>query len=227
MTDRPVIYLDIETTGTESDRIMFHAKSKITAPKNYTDQKKIEAYIERKHDEVWNSTATKGYQGRIACIGVAIGTDSPEILYAEDEATTIRSFLKFVKRITADAYNRPPMFCGFNVRWDLRFIWQRALVNGVELNGTQLWETSKRWDTNNVLDLYWRLSCGEDHASGGLKDWCLALDIETGADDIDGAEVPEAWLDDLKRKLVLEHCIKDVARCQQIHQRLMELGIGV
>ena len=225
-TDRPVIYLDIETTGTESERVLFAARTRIKAPSNYRDPDKIAEYIADKQSEAWRETALHGHQGRIACISVAMGSDEPEVFYAADEGLMIGTFIAFVQHTAKNAFNRPPMFCGFNVAFDLRWIWQRALINGIPLSGVQLWEMAKAWDTLNVLDLRYRLSCGDMKAKGTLKEWCIALGIELGnGDELDGADVPLAWLDPEQRKLILEHCKLDVMRCQAIHQRLMELGL--
>lgn len=215
---RPTIYLDIETTGTDSDAVLRHALAGVKPRANLKDPAKIEADLEDKRRNLWSSTALHPYQGRLACIGFAAGTASPCVLTDDDESIMLQMFFAEVKRYIREHRHRTPRYVGFNIKFDLHWIWSRALVHGIKPS-FPLHHTAKPWDTDHVIDLRWTLGGGDIHATGTLKDWSVALDLEVDDGDIDGADVPGLWTEGA-RELVMEHCMFDVERVRLIHKRI-------
>ena len=224
-SDRLTFYLDLETTGPEREDVSDYLLANVKARGNLKDPEKIEADLAAKRETAWSDAALRPMFGRIACIGVAVNGDVPEIMTDADECALVARFLKFVRDVMDDQNKRMPLYVGYNVLFDLRYIWTRALVHGVPVT-VPLHEMSQPWSAN-VMDLQHRLNCGDRYQKGTLKEWCLALGLESQVDDedIDGADVPRAWENTNLRPLVMEHCMKDVVRCQLIHERLEAIGV--
>lgn len=145
------IYLDIETIPGQHpsviDALRQEAeaeKAGIKAPGNYKDEAKIADYIMGKQaeidaavDERWRKTSFDGALGQIVAISMAVGDEAPLPIYADDWATAEADLLRRMNAFVACAYNDDPqmmpVFVGHNVvAFDLRFIFQRCVMNGIQ-----------------------------------------------------------------------------------------------
>jgi Predicted 3''-5'' exonuclease related to the exonuclease domain of PolB. len=108
-----------------------------------------------------------------------------------------------------------PIFVAHHAQFDLRFIWQRAIVLGVKL--PSWWPIDAQpWDQKRIHDtmLMWAGAKG----TVGLDRLCRALGIP-GKGDIDGSKVWDA-IQAGRIDEVCTYCSDDVRRLRSVHQRL-------
>ena len=194
------LYLDIETipAGEEQHGALkiLHAKKEAKKEKNGED---FEQYLLK--------TSFDGSFGRIICIAYAID-DNPVECLCKDEAEMLRKFWELAK--DAD------LFIGHNVMdFDLRFIYQRSIVNrvlpSVDLNFARyrnypIYDTMKEW-------VKWSMN------SIGLEHVALALGIPTPKDGIDGSQVFDFYKKG-KIKEIAEYCKRDVEATRAVYKRM-------
>jgi len=239
---QPNLYADIETVPTQRAELRaallsdVQAKvdaelAAVTAPSNYTDDEKIAAYIETKKaeiraaghakaDEVLRATALDGAFGEVYCIGLAYEEGPVTVLTRQDLTREAERALLDGAFSVMQQYRgmsaRAPRLVGHNIiGFDLRFLFQRAIVHGLAL--PDWWPLDpKPWDRVMVDDTMTLWAGPRDRVSQSKL--CRALGIADD-DTIDGSQV---W-DCIKRgqpELVVEHCRKDVAKLRAIHQRI-------
>lgn len=193
------LFLDIETIPASEE--MHETLEKLHAKKS-KEGADFEEYL--------GKTALDGTFGRILCIGYAVDDDEVDVLYNEDnEAETLRQFWELAKN--------SDMFIGHNVMdFDLRFIYQRSIINNVvpslDLNFARyrsfpIYDTMKEWVkwSNNSI---------------GLESLALALGIPTPKDGIDGSQV---WDFYKKGKVqdILDYCKRDVETTRAVFKRMV------
>lgn len=198
MTQR--LFLDIETLPASDE-------ARATLEKLHAKRKKSDENFE----EYFAKTTFDGAFGRILCIGYAVDDDEVDVLYNDNnEKETLRQFWELAKSTDH--------FIGHNVmEFDLRFIYQRSIVNNVmpsvDLNFARyrsfpIFDTMKewaRWGMNNV----------------GLEHLALALGIPTPKDGgIEGSQVWDFYkagkVDD-----ILEYCKRDVETTRAVFKRMV------
>ena len=193
------LFLDIETIPASEE--MHETLEKLHAKKN-KDAVNFEEYL--------GKTALDGTFGRILCIGYAVDDDEVDVLYNEDnEAETLRQFWELAKN--------SDMFIGHNVMdFDLRFIYQRSIINNVvpslDLNFARyrsfpIYDTMKEWVkwSNNSI---------------GLEPLALALGIPTPKEGIDGSQV-YAFYKKGKVQDILDYCKRDVETTRAVFKRMV------
>lgn len=111
-----------------------------------------------------------------------------------------------------------PVVVAHHAQFDLRYVWQRAIILGVPV--PSWWpHDAKAWDTTRVQDtmLLWA-GVGQRI---GLDRLCRALGI-AGKGDIDGSKVWDAVRDGRIAE-VAEYCGDDVERLRAVHRRIVGL----
>lgn len=221
------LYLDIETIPSQSSEVHAALAEKITAPGNYKKPESIAQWeAEQKPalvKEAIAKTALDGSAGHICCIGFAFNEDPPAhrmSIDPFDEKDTIAAFFDVADfRINA-ARNLIPTIVGHNVvSFDLRFIWQRAIVLGVRVPN---WfpRDPKPW-SGECFDTMTAFAGAR--GTIGLDRLCRALGIP-GKDDIDGSMVGDLWAAG-EYDRVAEYCRADVERTRAVHRK-MQIAYG-
>lgn len=195
------LFLDIETLPALEDE--HETLKKLHAKKSATGK-------QEKFDEYLSKTALDGTFGRILCIGYAVDDDEVDVLHNEEnEAETLRQFWELAKN--------SDMFIGHNVMdFDLRFIYQRSIINNVkptlDLNFARyrsfpIYDTMKEWVkwSNNSI---------------GLESLALALGIPTPKDGIDGSQVYDFYKKG-KVQDILDYCKRDVETTRAVFKRMV------
>jgi len=195
------LFLDIETIPAPDDKnetLRFLHKKALD--KNKKEKKDFEQYL--------LNTSFDGAFGRILCVGYAINDEPAEIFYDQNEKEMLQKFWEIAK--DAD------LFIGHNIMdFDLRFIYQRSVVNGVrptrELSfaryrNNPIYDTSKEWSK-------WA------NFAVGLEHLALALGIPTPKDEIDGSLIYEFYKAG-KIGEILNYCKKDVETTREIYKRM-------
>ena len=215
------LYLDIETVPAQSDEAKARIAANVKPPAQMKKAETIAAWEkDQKADavaEAISKTGLNGAYGHICCIGFAID-DSPATSIswptnATNEAEAIRGFYSVVGEAIG---NRFPMVIGHNVAaFDIRFLWQRAMVLGVRMPA---WfpRDPKPW-SNEVFDTMAAWAGARDTIS--MDNLCAALGLP-GKGDIDGSMVGALWASG-EYERIAEYCRADVERTRSIHRKML------
>lgn len=217
------LYLDIETIPAQSPEVHAAIAETVKPPAQMKKAETIAAW--EAHDKAQAvqdaiaKTSLDGAYGHICCIGFALGNMQPDstsmnVYSPKGEATILRDFFAAADHL---GRNNPHPVCivGHNIiGFDLRFIWQRAIVLGVRV---PVWfpRDPKPW-CNEAFDTM--LAFAGQRGTIGLNRLCRVLGID-GKTDIDGSMVASLWeagrADDIAR-----YCMDDVERTRAIHRRM-------
>ncbi|KLU17440.1 MULTISPECIES: 3'-5' exonuclease [Xenorhabdus] len=221
-------YLDIETIPSQNPQVKQQFIDKVKAPGSYKKQESIDQWMAENRETVgednWKKTSFDGGLGHVCCIGVAVDNEPVSVYYSEsylnDEKNILSQFFNYISEKYDPSSMTPPRFIGHNITsFDLRFLFQRAVVLGVKPPraipfGARNWDKSI-FDTMTAWAGY--------NGTVSLDKLCSVLDLplkgsETG-EDIDGSKVWD-FVRDGKISTVAEYCKGDVDRVREIHKRM-------
>lgn len=215
----PYLYLDIETIPTSDAEIIAAIAETITPPKSMSKPETI-ALWERETKpglvaEAVSKTSFNGAHGRICCVGWAWDDDVPEAaidqIAGSEKATIKYAFEQMDKRA---GRGFPTIIGHYVANFDIRFIWQRAMVLGVPMPH---WfpRNPKPWG-NEVFDTMTAWCGAKDSIS--LDNLCKALGIP-GKNGIDGSMVAGMWARG-EYDAIAEYCRDDVERVRNVHRKM-------
>lgn len=217
------LYLDIETVPTSDPAIIAEIAAGITPPKTMSKPETIAAWeAETKPGlvkEAVAKTSFNGAYGSVCVIGWAWDDEPVRSATTEkvNEATMLRAWVQLVN--SSNTYGGSKTVVGHNVSFDIRFLWQRAIVLGVEM--PRLFPRDPKPWGRDTFDTMTAFSGSQDRIS--LGNLCKALGIP-GKDDFDGSMVADAWAAGEHGK-VAAYCRADVERVRLIHQK-MQIAYG-
>lgn len=227
-------YLDIETIPVQNPAARADIAAGILPPGNMSKAETIAAWEAEKKpalvEEAWRRTSFDGALGQVVVIGFAFDDEKPTTLYHEAnpaDCTTLKAEA-FLLRRYFEALGRVPekermglVVVGHNVSdFDLRFLWQRAVIHGIPVPWWIPWN-AKPWG-DRIFDTMtaW---CGAKNRVG-LDKLCKVLGVEGKGseigDEIDGSKV---W-DFIQAGRVAEvaaYCGGDVHRAREVHRRMI------
>lgn len=214
------VYLDIETVPAQTDEEKARVASTVKCPGNIKKADSIAAWEkEQKPSAVEEAISKSGLNaafGHICCIGWAIGDDKVFTRFTDDiqyEAYTLDTFFQDASKQIGNGF---PILVGHNVvGFDIRFIWQRAMVLGVRVPN---WfpRDPKPWD-QSVFDTMTAWAGARDTIS--MDNLALALGLP-GKGDIDGSMVGQMFAEG-RFEDIADYCRQDVERTRAIHKRMM------
>lgn len=223
------IFNDIETIPAQSARLIDEIAANIKPPGSMKKAETIAKWeAEDKPTAVADAlraTSFDGAYGEIILIGLAIGTEAIEVLQRpspNDEAGLLELAFDWLDNHVSVGQRRMIQVVGHRVvDFDLRFMWQRAVIHGVRPPEWMPWLV-KPWD-ERVFDtmVQW---CG---VGGGkmvsLDKLCSIMGIarkgtEIG-EEIDGSKVWDFWKAGRHEELVA-YCAGDVSRVRELYQRM-------
>jgi len=219
------LYLDIETIPSRSAVVCERIAAAITPPGNITKAETIAAWEADKKPalvkEAIAKTSFDGAHGSICCIGWAFDGEkasSSSALDAGDEADALEEFfgIASLKLKNGSSLFMAPVIVGHNVvNFDIRFIWQRAIVLGVRVPS---WfpRDPKPWG-NDVFDTMTAFAGARGMI--GMDRLCEALGLE-GKGEVDGSMVADLF-DAGDHGKIADYCRADVERTRAIHRRMM------
>lgn len=185
------LILDIESLPCEDEKKIAYLVGSVTPDSRLKDPEKIAADIEQKKAEAVGKTGLDGSFGRILCASVAdaeggeiITLSSPVV----DETCVLTGLLKVISEMCSRESHTPttPVIVGHNIGWDLRFIAQRCVINGVKLNKKFLPFDAKPWEMADTMTMW----AGTGNRIS-LDRLCVALGVESPKGDLDGSKVAE------------------------------------
>jgi hypothetical protein len=213
------LYLDIETVPAQTEAAKQKIAASVKAPGNIKKAESISAWEKESRpaavEEAISRSGLNGAYGHVCCIGYAFDDDKPKSLSwpldFSDERSLLNSFAE-----TMDAQNRVPTIIGHNVaNFDIRFLWQRAMVLGVRMPS---WfpKDPKPWG-NDVFDTMTAWAGARDTIS--MSNLCDALGLP-GKDGIDGSMVGDMFARG-EFELIDSYCRADIERTRAIHKRML------
>lgn len=200
-------------------------------------QQKHQLAIEKREaliEENWRRTALTGEYGQVVCIGWAVEDEEPcALLYAASDCEK-QLLQDFFTTLSHQLNQRQPTWIGHHISFDLRFLFQRAVVHDVfpSINlqqdaspyGGLIFDTMQIWAG-------W-------HKTISLDRLCLALGLpgktpllqessehsDTKKDNCfssitDGSQVWD-FIQQNKLDEVMTYCKADVDRCRVVYKRL-------
>ncbi len=157
------------------------------------------------------TTGINSLKDRIIAIGVATEKTDPYIIMEPDEKTMIKELADLL----------PATLVGFNIRnFDIPFLTSRAIIN--DLENYDIFMKSKYID---LFDIVKTISTGGKWPTLNYTCQCLGIDVYA---DISGAYVPGLWVKALKgdekaKRLIEDHCRKDVLKIKKLYYKLRKL----
>jgi predicted PolB exonuclease-like 3'-5' exonuclease len=219
------LYLDIETIPTSDPLIIERVAANVSPPASMKKADTIAAWeAEKKPEavaEAVSKTGLNGAYGQVAFIGFALDDDPVNCwswpLSHEGERHLLASFSDALSNIPL---GRIPTVVGHNIaNFDLRFLWQRAMVLGICMP-SWLPREPKPWG-NDVFDTMTKWAGARDYIK--MDELCFALGIE-GKGDVDGSMVGELFAAGEYQKIA-DYCVDDVEKVRRIHKR-MQIAFG-
>jgi hypothetical protein len=212
------LYFDIETLPTSDPAVIADIAASVTPPRSMTKPETIAAWEQDTKPglvkEAVARTSFNGAQGSVCVIGWAWDDEpvqSRDLYFVGSE----RELLAETKSLILDgAGYGSKTVVGHNVGFDIRFLWQRAIVLGVEM--PTWWPRDPKPWGRETFDTMTAFAGSRDSIS--LDDLCKALGIE-GKGDFDGSMVADAWAAGEHEK-VAAYCRSDVERVRQIHRKI-------
>lgn len=223
-----IIVIDVETIGTADESVIADIAAGITPPGNISKAETIAAWnLDKKPaliEEAIAKTSFDASVGRIVCVGTAVN-DSPAVAEClSDEVAVLKNaFARIQQAATMHAksgkYDAPIIFVGHNVTgFDLRYIWQRAVINGIEPPAC-LFKAMKAKSWDAVVGDTMLMWSPERERRISLDRLCKALGVTTSKGDMDGSKVWAAFKAGELDKIAT-YCAADVEATRQCYRRM-------
>lgn len=220
-------YLDVETIPGQNPTIIADILANLRPPGSMSKPETIakwEAEVKPlQAEEQWRKTSFDGALGELIFIGFARGDDGIQVVERpspNDEGGLLSEAFEIMEATLHEKEYAQVQVVGHRVAdFDLRFIWQRAVIHGIK---PPAWLPfgARSWDAS-IFDTMTRWAGHGNFVS--LDKLCTALGIarkgtEIG-EDIDGSVVWEFWKagrhDELRT-----YCSADVSRVREAHKRM-------
>lgn len=216
------IFIDIETCPAQNPAVRAEIAASIKAPGQYTKPESIAKWLEENKEaateEAWRKTSFDGAVGHVCVIGMAIDDEQPQAFFSsfwhENEADVLRGFFSLIDEACMRHPNVRPTFIGHNlIDFDLRFLFQRAVVLGVKPSRFIPFNC-KPWD-ESVYDTMQRWGA---RAGGSLDRITRALGL-AGKGDMDGSKVWD-YVRDGRIVEVADYCKDDIELTRALYRRM-------
>jgi predicted PolB exonuclease-like 3'-5' exonuclease len=209
------LYLDIETIPCEDEALKAELAAGITPPGNYKKPETIAEWEKTEKpklvEEAVQRSGLDGGFGRILCIGWAVDDNPVQVAHEAEE----QLLLQVVLEDWSGALDRAPTIVGHNIAgFDLRFLWQRCVINGVFPQGLLNAMQAKPWD--KVLQDTMLMWHPQNKVS--LAKLCKILGVKKD-DPVDGSQVYQLYKAGEIDKII-SHCKSDVEAVRACHRKM-------
>lgn len=214
------ITIDIETIPSQHEWVKQEIEESIKPPGNYKKEETIQEWIKFEKpklvEEAYRRTALDGGYGQVICIGMANGDNDIFVFPGNNchvESEIITSLFSSVTIWVNLNKQQKPKFIGHNVMFDLRFIMQRAIINGIKIPH---WfpVNPKPWD-DCMFDTaaFW---CGQKGYIS-LNKLCRIFNLQCKGEDLDGSKVWDFYQAG-RLEEIAEYCKADVNRARSLYK---------
>ena len=206
------LFIDIETLPGD-EALKERIASEIKPPGNISRPERIEQWEKEEKpiqiEKRYRDTSFDGAYGRILCIGY-IREDHGGIqqgVLTGDEMSILKAFWTLAHDVD--------LFVGFNILdFDLKFIWQRSVVNGVRPSREIPFA---RYRSEPVFDVMQEWEKWGSRIS--LDELCRALGVESSKAVLDGSKVYDFFLAG-KLQEIHDYCLRDVSVTRRLYEKL-------
>ena len=216
------IILDIETIATQRDDVIDYIAATVKPPATYKKPESIAEWHKEQGpaaiEEAVAKTGLDGAFGQVCVIGYDLhDTGETDAVYGLDERDVLTRFNAALDAIPRAMHNATTVV-GHNVSaFDLRFLWQRYVVNGIRPHAIiNAAAQAKSWDVK-IYDTMTQFAGHGNRIS--LDKLCLALSIPSPKGDMDGSMVNQA-VKDGRLLDVVEYCKRDVRATREVYRRM-------
>lgn len=212
-----LLYLDLETVPCDDPAIIAEIASTITPPGNYKKPETIAAWElgekKRAVEEAVARTSFDGGYGKIICACYAIDDGPVQTIQKHySEHGIIRRVFEGVALFPAIT------FVGHNITWDLRMLYQRAVVHGIQPPAVLLKAMrAKPWD-DCIADVMTIWNPERDKKIS-LDKLCKVLGIDSPKGEVNGSMVAQLYRDGEIEKIA-SYCKADVIAVRECYKRL-------
>jgi hypothetical protein len=206
------LFFDIETRPTSDNALIKRIAAAVKPPGQYKKPESIQKWWAEEGalavNEALQRTALDGTYGRLAAFGWAADDDPVKCVYGDDE----RGMLN----VAASYFARRNTLIAFNGEFDLRFLFQRMVINHVPVPNYLREALMKRYDGWVDPMKEW----------AGFRGYIKQADLEAALgiprefDKITGADVADSIATGDWGAVEL-HCITDVENLRAIYRRMI------
>ena len=219
------IVIDIETLPCDDEKQIAWLQNNVTADSRIKDPVKIAADIAEKRQEIVGKTGLDGSFGRILMVTIsdADSDNVATIVNVAGEDDLLNSLVKSIEAIVNDGSPTPfrPTLIGHNLAWDLRFIAQRCVVNGVKFDRRIIPFDSKPW-SDEMIDT---MTVWAGHGNRiSLDKLCVALGVDSPKGEMDGSKVAEYYAAG-KIDEIIKYNQADVEATKQCYLKMKAAGM--
>jgi hypothetical protein len=224
------LFLDIETIPAQTEEAKALIAAGVKPPGNLKKADSIAAWEKDQRaaaiDEAIAKSSFSGAYGHVCCIGWAWDDDEPKSMswspaeedgHLDSEAELLSWFVGAMNE--APPYIRPQIVGHYVAGFDIRFLWQRAMVLGIRM---PIWfpRDPKPW-SQEVFDTMVAWAGARDTIS--MDNLCAALGIP-GKDGVDGSMVAGMFAAG-KHDEIAAYCRDDVSRARAVCRK-MQIALG-
>lgn len=213
------LYLDIETVGHDDPATRAEAAASISPPKTMSKPETIAKWeAEEKPalvEDAIKKGAFDGALGRVVCIGYAVNDDAVQTVADAQELHLLGNAFQAIDETMKGM--QTVRVIGHNVAWDVRFLWQRAVINGLRPPKCLLAAVkAKPWEIEDTM-LLWN---PERDRKISLDKLCKTLRVPTPKSEMDGSKVWERFkAGDIES--IRTYCAGDVAAMRECHRKMV------
>lgn len=225
------VFIDIETIPTQRPDLIVeftrkhneNLDKKLAAiAREYSKPETIakhqaEARAAHEHEKTpLEETSLNGAFGEVICVGLALDNNYPMALYRYPGTSERELLTTLLSSIPAQT-QRSCLYIGHKVAdFDLRFLWQRCVVNGLGPDGFFLNPTKARYCCTSEE---WVGKYTKGAKSVSLDTLCKAFAIESPKGDLDGSKV-WSYYKAGKHQEIQDYCKGDVRAGREVYVRM-------
>lgn len=216
-------FIDIETIPSQLPNAREEAAKNLKVPGNISKPETIQKWKEENAEAEYRKQSFDGLYGEIISIAWAVNDDDPQVLFrvkGESEADLLKGFFEDIETPIDMRGNRAAItqWIGHYITgFDLRFIWQRCVVNQVRPS-VKIPYDAKPWDAA-VFDTKVAWSGASSYSGASSLDKLSRAFGLDGKGDIDGSKVFDYWLDGRYQEIA-DYNKDDVIKTRQLYKRM-------
>lgn len=219
--NKEFLVIDIETIPCQRDDVRKYIAATIKPPATYKKADSIAAWHKEQGteaiEEAVSKTGLDGAFGQVCVVGFAVGDSQPETISSLNESELLVALNEKLDEVPANMHNAITIV-GHNLQsFDIRFLWQRYVVNGIRPHAIINAAVQAKSYDSRVFDTMTQFAGWGNRIS--LDKLCLALSIPSPKGDMDGSMVGK-YVADGRIKEVEAYCKKDVIATREAYKRM-------